>query len=96
MKNDEMKWNPFSPGDRVVCIVDGEWSNDLGIPCQQPKKNCIYTVVGFDPMHGYDYQYFAPVQDATEMQEDETCEQAAKETETEYAKRKEQEIEVVV
>ena len=106
MKNDEIKRNPFSPGDRVVCIVDGEWSNDLGIPCQQPKKNCIYTVfetneksislVGFDPFHGYDYRGFAPVQDATEMQEDETCEQVAKETEAEYANRKEQKIEVVI
>ena len=86
--------------------MDGEWSNDLGVPCQQPKINCIYTVfetneksislVGFDPFHGYDYRGFAPVQDATEMQEDETCEQVAKEAETEYAKRKEQKIEVVI
>ena len=44
----------------------------------------------------YIYIKFAPIQDATEMQEDETCEQVAKETEEEYANRKEQKIEVVV
>lgn len=110
MKNDEMKWNPFSVGQKVVCM-DGNFRPSHNV---DPKKGQIVTIIEIDGIFltflevenifidneefipEYIYIKFAPIQDATEMQEDETCEQVAKEAETEYAKRKEQKIEVVV
>jgi hypothetical protein len=36
---------PYSVGDMVVCIYDGEWNNNIGIiPISLPTKGCIYTV----------------------------------------------------
>ena len=110
MKNDEMKWNPFSVGQKVVCM-DGNFRPSHNV---DPKKGQIVTIIEIDGIFltflevenistgnvaftpEYIYTKFAPIQDATEMQEDETCEQVAKEEETEYAKRKEQKIEVVI
>ena len=109
MKNDEIKGNPFSVGDRVICI-DDNWTKFEGMPDNMPKKGMCYIVSGIhgkfitlqefpeigDVWPGFHMHNFAPIQDATEMQEDETCEQVAKETEAEYANRKEQKIEVVI
>lgn len=105
MKNDEIKGNPFSVGQKVVCM-DGDFRPSHNV---DPKKGQIVTIIEIDGIFltfleidneefipEYIYIKFAPIQDATEMQEDETCEQAAKEAETEYAKRKEQKIEVVI
>lgn len=110
MKNDEIKGNPFSVGQKVVCI-DGNFRPSHNV---DPKNGQIVTIIEIDGVFltfleienifigneefipEYIYTKFAPIQDATEMQEDETCEKVAKETEAEYAKRKEQKIEVVV
>lgn len=69
--------NPFLPGDRVVCIYDN-WSNPTLGP--NPKKGDVLVVKStwliYLDFGKYDYIFehsaFAPVQDATEMESEET------------------------
>ena len=76
--------NPFMPGDRVVCIISGSgtWQNPEGTPMPQPKKGDVFLVESiyeYDylifveiPAKSYHYRHFAPIQDATEMEFEET------------------------
>ena len=74
------------PGDRVVCVFD-DWvlQDGPGAKCNLPKKGEVLSVdyvwnenIGFDnhntegEYNWFCYWYFAPVQDATEMEEEET------------------------
>ena len=72
--------NPFMPGDRVVCIDDDFYFHGQKRQDHDPKIGQVVTVrLSYDDMielHGYffayEYRAFAPVQDATEMESEET------------------------
>lgn len=77
--------NPFLIGDRVVCIND-QWHCVCGYEYAKPRKGQCLNVaevvdewLGFDEFYGtrgeragFLYTHFAPVQDATEMESDES------------------------
>ena len=74
--------NPFIPGDRVVCICDN-WVLESGPGISDlPKKGEVLLIdlVNGRNLHfekyglgnGFDYRCFAPAQDATEMESEET------------------------
>lgn len=69
--------NPFMPGDRVVCIDEFESSSTSN----SPKIGGVYTVgeiwhhfvgiLGYTEFL-YEWSGFAPIQDATDMEFEET------------------------
>lgn len=84
-----MNKNPFLPGDRVVCIVNSWNTTHSDDPTKNsfPKKGEVLIVfktwdnllsfenhnIG-DCLNWFNYEAFAPVQDATEMESEEIFE----------------------
>ncbi len=53
-----MNLPPFYIGQKVICITSSQWYNEqTGEPCSGPKRNDICTIIGYENVNLYGYEF---------------------------------------